>query len=274
MDKDIPVAVLIDGYSASASEIVAGSLQDFDRAVIIGSRSYGKGLVQNIVELSYNSQMKVTVSKYFIPSGRCIQAIDYSHRDENGRAVKVPDSLKTAFKTRNGRTVYDGFGIEPDVEVEPDYMSNISMALYQKNLIFDYVTDFFYKHKTIPSAAEFKVTDEIFNDFKQYISNKEYEYSTTTEKTLKLLRETAKEEKYLDAIGQELSDLEKKLQSDKLADLEKNKEEVKQMIEAEILTRYYYEKGRTEGMLKYDKVLHKAMEVLSNKEQYNNILKK
>lgn len=274
LDKDIPVAVLIDGYSASASEIVAGSLQDFDRAVIIGSRSYGKGLVQNIVELSYNSQMKVTVSKYFIPSGRCIQAIDYSHRDENGRAVKVPDSLKTAFKTRNGRTVYDGFGIEPDVEVEPDYMSNISMALYQKNLIFDYVTDFFYKHKTIPSAAEFKVTDEIFNDFKQYISNKEYEYSTTTEKTLKLLRETAKEEKYLDAIGQELSDLEKKLQSDKLADLEKNKDEVKQMIEAEILTRYYYEKGRTEGMLKYDKVLHKAMEVLSNKEQYNNILKK
>ena len=274
VDREIPVAVLIDGYSASASEIVAGSLQDFDRAVIIGSRSYGKGLVQNIVELSYNSQMKVTVSKYFIPSGRCIQALDYSHRDENGRAVKVPDSLKTAFKTRNGRTVYDGFGIEPDVEVEPDYISNISVALLQKNLVFDYVTDFYYKHKTIPSASEFRVTDEIYNDFKQYISTKEYEYSTATEKTLKILRETAKEEKYLDAIEKELAELEKKLQSDKLADLEKNKDEIKQLIEAEILTRYYYEKGRTEGMLKYDKTLAKAIEVLSDKAQYNKILNK
>lgn len=274
LDKDIPVAVLIDGYSASASEIVAGSLQDFDRAVIIGSRSYGKGLVQNIVELSYNSQMKVTVSKYFIPSGRCIQAIDYSHRDENGRAVKVPDSLKTAFKTRHGRTVYDGFGIEPDVEVEPDYISNISVALLQKNLIFDFVTDYYYKHKTILPASQFRVTDEIYNDFKQYIANKEYEYSTNTEKTLKLLRETAQEEKYLTAIESELADLEKKLQSDKLVDLDKNKDEVKQLIEAEILTRYYYEKGRTEGMLKYDTVLTKAVEVLSNPSQYNSILKK
>ncbi|MBR5028183.1 MAG: PDZ domain-containing protein, partial [Bacteroidales bacterium] len=251
VDKNIPVAVLIDGYSASASEIVAGSLQDFDRAVIIGSRSYGKGLVQNIVELSYNSQMKVTVSKYFIPSGRCIQALDYSHRDENGRAVKVPDSLKTAFKTRNGRTVYDGFGIEPDVEVEPEYMSNISVALLQKNLVFDYVTDFYYKHKDIAPASQFRVTDDIYNDFKNYISTKEYEYSTNTEKTLKILREKAKEEKYLEAIEKELSDLEKKLQSDKLVDLDKSKEEVKQLIESEILTRYYYEKGRTEGMLKY-----------------------
>ena len=274
VDKDIPVAVLIDGYSASASEIVAGSLQDFDRAVIIGSRSYGKGLVQNIVELSYNSQMKVTVSKYFIPSGRCIQALDYSHRDENGRAVKVPDSLKTAFKTRNGRVVYDGFGIEPDIDVEPEYISNISVALLQKNLVFDYVTDFYYKHKEIASASQFRVTDDIYNDFKNFISTKEYEYSTNTEKTLKMLRETAKEEKYLEAIEKELSNLEKKLQSDKLVDLEKNKEEVKQLIESEILTRYYYEKGRTEGMLKYDHVLHKAIEVLSDKEGYNKILKK
>lgn len=274
VDREIPVAVLIDGYSASASEIVAGSLQDFDRAVIIGSRSYGKGLVQNIVELSYNSQMKVTVSKYFIPSGRCIQALDYSHRDENGRAIKVPDSLKTAFKTRNGRTVYDGFGIEPDIDVEPEYISNISVALLQKNLVFDYVTDFYYKHKEIASASQFRVTDDIYNDFKNYISTKEYEYSTNTEKTLKMLRETAKEEKYLSAIEKELSDLEKKLQSDKLVDLDKNKEEVKQIIEAEILTRYYYEKGRTEGMLKYDNVLHKAIQVLSDKDGYNKILKK
>ena len=148
------------------------------------------------------------------------------------------------------------------------------MALLQKNLVFDYVTDYYYKHKTIPSASEFRVTDEIYNDFKQYISTKEYEYSTATEKTLKILRETAKEEKYLDAIEKELAELEKKLQSDKLADLEKNKDEIKQLIEAEILTRYYYEKGRTEGMLKYDKTLAKAIEVLSDKAQYNKILNK
>ena len=273
-DTEIPVAVLIDGYSASASEIVAGSLQDFDRAVIIGSRSYGKGLVQNIVELTYNSQMKVTVSKYFIPSGRCIQAIDYSHRDENGRAIKVPDSLKTAFRTKHGRTVYDGFGIEPDVEVEPDFISNISMALIQKSLIFDYATKFYYEHPSIESPAKFKITDEIYKDFKAFVSTREYEYSTNTEKALKLLRDAAKDEKYLDAINAEITDLEKKLQSDKSVDLDKNRDEISQLIEAEILTRYYYEKGRTEGMLKYDKTLAKAIEILSDKSQYKKILGK
>lgn len=274
LDNEIPVAVLIDGYSASASEIVAGSLQDFDRAVIIGSRSYGKGLVQNIVELTYNSQMKVTVSKYFIPSGRCIQAIDYSHRDENGRAIKVPDSLKTAFRTKHGRTVYDGFGIEPDVEVEPDFISNISMALIQKSLIFDYATKFYYEHPSIESPAKFKITDEIYKDFKAFVSTREYEYSTNTEKALKLLRDAAKDEKYLDAINAEITDLEKKLQSDKSVDLDKNRDEISQLIEAEILTRYYYEKGRTEGMLKYDKTLAKAIEILSDKSQYKKILGK
>lgn len=274
LDTEIPVAVLIDGYSASASEIVAGSLQDFDRAVIIGSRSYGKGLVQNIVELTYNSQMKVTVSKYFIPSGRCIQAIDYSHRDENGRAIKVPDSLKTAFRTKHGRTVYDGFGIEPDVEVEPDYISNLSIALIQKSLVFDYATKFYYEHPTIDPPAKFKITDEIYDDFKAFVATKECEYSTNTEKALKLLRDAAKEEKYIDAIDAEISDLEKKLQSDKSVDLDKNKDEISQLVEAEILTRYYYEKGRTEGMLKYDKTLAKAIEVLSDKAQYRKILSK
>ena len=274
LDTEIPVAVLIDGYSASASEIVAGSLQDFDRAVVIGSRSYGKGLVQNIVELTYNTQMKVTVSKYFIPSGRCIQAIDYSHRDENGRAIKVPDSLKTAFKTKHGRIVYDGFGIEPDVEVEPDYISNISIALIQKYLTFDYATKFYYEHPNIESPANFKITDEIYNDFKNFLSTKEYEYSTNTEKALKLLREAAKDEKYLEAIDAEIADLEKKLQSDKSVDLDKNKDEICQLLESEILTRYYFEKGRIEGMLKHDKTLAKAIEVLSDKAQYKKILSK
>ena len=161
---------MIDEYSASASEIVSGALQDLDRAVVIGSRSYGKGLVQNILPLTYNSQMKVTVSKYYIPSGRCIQALDYAHRDESGKATKVPDSLKTAFKTRNGRTVYDGFGIEPDVEVkDTTLVGNITIALVRNFLIFDYATEFANKHKSIASPSDFEITDEIYNDFKEYL---------------------------------------------------------------------------------------------------------
>ena len=173
-DTQIPLAVLIDNQSASASEIVSGSLQDLDRAVIIGQRSYGKGLVQNILPMPYNAQMKVTVSKYFIPSGRCIQAIDYSHRDEQGRALKVPDSLKTAFKTASGRTVYDGFGIEPDVEVEPEYMSALAVALVQQFMVFDYATQYCLKHPTVAPAEEFKLTEEDFADFKAYVKQADF----------------------------------------------------------------------------------------------------
>lgn len=273
-DLNIPVAVLIDGYSASASEIVSGSLQDFDRAVIIGSRSYGKGLVQNILPMAYNNQMKITVSKYYIPSGRCIQAIDYSHRDENGRATKVPDSLKTAFKTRNGRTVYDGFGIDPDVEVEPRYMSNIAIGLMQKFLVFDYVTEFVRTHASIPSADVFEITDEIYADFVNYLSDKELNYSTVTEKVIKELREVAKEEKYIESIQDDLDAMEKKFQEEKKGDLEKNREEISEMLKSEILVRYYYEKGRLQGMLKSDPEVLKAIEILSDKTQYEKLLGK
>lgn len=273
-DLNIPLAVLIDGYSASASEIVSGSLQDFDRAVILGSRSYGKGLVQNILPMSYNNQMKITVSKYYIPSGRCIQAIDYSHRDENGRATKVPDSLKTAFKTRNGRTVYDGFGIEPDVEVEPRYMSNIAIGLMQKFLVFDYATEFVRKHAAIPSADEFEITDEIYADFVNYLSDKELNYSTITEKAIKELRDIAKEEKYLESIKDDLDAMEKKFQEEKKGDLEKYREEISEMLKSEILVRYYYEKGRLQGMLKSDPEVIKAIEILCDKAQYNKLLSK
>ncbi len=273
-DLNIPVAVLIDGYSASASEIVSGSLQDFDRAVIIGSRSYGKGLVQNILPMAYNNQMKITVSKYYIPSGRCIQAIDYSHRDENGRATKVPDSLKTAFKTRNGRTVYDGFGIDPDVEVEPRYMSNIAIGLMQKFLVFDYVTEFVRTHASIPSADVFEITDEIYADFVNYLSDKELNYSTVTEKVIKELREVAKEEKYIESIQDDLDAMEKKFREEKKGDLEKNREEISEMLKSEILVRYYYEKGRLQGMLKSDPEVLKAIEILSDKTQYEKLLGK
>ena len=261
-DTEIPVAVLIDGNSASASEIVSGSLQDLDRAVIIGQRSYGKGLVQNILPMAYNSQMKVTVSKYYIPSGRCIQAIDYSHRDENGRAVRVPDSLKTAFKTRAGRTVYDGFGIEPDVEVEPEYMSNIAVALMQKFLVFDYATRFHRTHEKIAPAAEFEITDEIYRDFCLYIKEKKLSYSTVTERVIKELREVAKQEKYDSAIDEQLKAMEATLEHEKDSDLQKHHDEICEMLKAEILTRYYYDQGRVEGSLKSDKVVLRAIEEL------------
>ena len=257
-DTEIPVAVLIDGSSASASEIVSGSLQDLDRAVIVGQRSFGKGLVQNILPMAYNSQMKVTVSKYYIPSGRCIQAIDYSHRDENGRAVKVPDSLKTAFKTKGGRTVYDGFGIEPDVEVEPEYMSNLGMALVQKMLVFDYATQFRKTHKEIAPAAEFEITDEIYDDFCRYLKEQKLEYSTATEHVIKQLREVAEQEKY--DIEQQLKQMETLLTAEKEGDLVKHRTEVCELLKAEILLRYYYDQGRIEGALKSDKSVLRAVE--------------
>ena len=259
-DTEIPVAVLIDGSSASASEIVSGSLQDLDRAVIVGQRSYGKGLVQNILPMAYNSQMKVTVSKYYIPSGRCIQAIDYSHRDENGKAIKVPDSLKTAFKTKGGRTVYDGFGIEPDVEVEPEYMSNLGIALVQKLLVFDYATQFYKSHKEIAPAAEFEITDEIYDDFCRFLKDKKLTYSTATEQVIKQLREVAEQEKYDQAIEQQLKQMESLMETEKAGDLVKHRTEVCEMLKAEILLRYYYDQGRIEGALKSDKVVLRAVE--------------
>ena len=259
VDTEMPLAVLIDGASASASEIVSGSLQDLDRAIIVGQRSYGKGLVQNILPMPYNSQMKVTVSKYYIPSGRCIQAIDYSHRDEQGRALKVPDSLKTAYKTKSGRTVYDGFGIEPDVEVDPEYMSNIAVALVQKFLVFDYATQYRREHKTIAPASEFEVTDAMYEDFCKYLHEKNLSYNTVTERVIKELREVAKQEKYDSAISVQMDEMEKALAKEKEDDLKKHKAEIADMLKAEILTRYYYDQGRIEGALKTDPVVNKAI---------------
>ena len=272
LNTNIPVAVLIDGYSASASEIVSGSLQDFDRAVIIGERSYGKGLVQNILPMPYNTQMKITVSKYYIPSGRCIQAIDYAHRDTSGRATKVPDSLKTAFQTRNGRTVYDGFGIEPDVEMEPEYMSGIASSLYAKHHIFNYATRFVSAHDSILPPSQFAITGEIFSDFVSYLSDKDYAYSTVTERMLDELRKVAKEENYIDAISTQLDAMEEGFRKDKEKDIYRYRKEISEMLAAEILTRYYYERGRIEGSLTTDPDVKRAIEVLSDTKQYNKLL--
>ena len=251
-DVDIPVAVLINGQSASASEIVSGSLQDLDRAVIIGERSYGKGLVQNILPMPYNSQMKVTVSKYFIPSGRCIQAIDYKHRDENGRAIKVPDSLKTAFSTRHGRTVYDGFGIEPDIEVEHPTSSLLSVALYNRFHFFNYALKFHREHDTIPSPKDFVITEEIYQDFINYLSDKTYDYTTYTENILSDLRKVAEEEDYMD-------NLEK-------AYIKWNFTKFLVDREGNIIARF-------EPTVDMDDV-KKAVEILSSTAEYNRILNK
>ncbi len=272
IDTEIPVAVLINGYSASASEITAGSLQDLDRAVIVGTRSFGKGLVQNVLPLDYNTQMKITVSKYYIPSGRCIQAIDYSHKDENGKAVKVPDSLKTAFKTANGRTVYDGFGIEPDVEIEPEYMTALSSALISKYHIFNYVNQFVKKHATIDDPEHFKISDDIYNDFMNYMKDKNFDYTTATDVVIKDLREAAKEDKYTEALQSTIDQLEAKIKAEKADGLNNNKEEISELLKSEILVRYYYAAGRLQGSLQDDPEVKEAVKVLKDRGRYNKIL--
>lgn len=271
-DLNIPLAVLVDGSSASSSEIVSGSLQDLDRAVVIGSRTLGKGLVQNVLPMEYNTQMKVTVSKYYIPSGRCVQAIDYAHRDENGRPLTVPDSLKTAFKTRNGRTVYDGFGIEPDVDIPMEYMNMLEVTLMQKFLIFDYATQYAAQHPTVPAAADFAITDEIYNDFKNFLAKQNYEYKTATERIIDEVRKMAKDECYLDSINDELGVLEQQLAIAKSHDLDQFRPQVSMLLKGEILSRYYYQKGRIEGSLAEDPCVTKAIAVLMDKDGYKDTL--
>lgn len=274
IDTKIPIIVLIDGTSASASEIVSGSLQDFDRAVIMGQCSFGKGLVQNILPLIYNSQIKVTVSKYYIPSGRCIQAIDYSHRDKDGNANKIPDSLRNAFKTKGGRTVYDGLGIEPDITIAPEYASNIAIALISKFLCFDYATKFVKENPNIASAKDFEITDEIYNDFIEFLKDKDYNYTTTSEKILDDLIASAKKEKLGENTLKEIELIKTQIAEDKKEDLIKYKEDIKEILLSEIVVRYYNQKGRIEALLKHDNEVKQATELLYNKKEYEKILGK
>lgn len=273
-DTKVPIVVLIDGSSASASEIVAGSMQDLDRAVIMGQRSFGKGLVQNILPLVYNAQMKVTVSKYYIPSGRCIQAIDYSHRDKDGNATMIPDSLKTAFKTKGGRTVYDGFGIEPDINIEPEYASNIAIALITKFVCFDYATKFYRENPTIPAAKDFEISDDVYNDFIKFIKDKDYSYTTTSEKAVDNLLKTAEKEQFSNETIEEIEKLKAKIEQDKAEDIYKFKDEIKTILLSEIVSRYYYQKGRIEALLKFDDEVKQAADLLNNPKEYKKILNK
>ena len=271
-DTEIPLVVLINQSSASASEIVSGVIQDLDRGVIIGNKSFGKGLVQQSRKLSYNTQLKVTIAKYYIPSGRCIQTVDYSNRNKDGSVGEIPDSLKTAFKTKNGRTVYDGGGIEPDIEIEQEKVGNIIISLLSKRLIFDFATDYRFSHETIPNANNFLFTDEEFEDFKTFLSGKEYEYSTETEDKVEQLKEVAEEELYYEEIANEYDALILKLEINKKDDLNKFKPEIKEILTSEIASRYYYQKGRIIANLQFDKYVKEAIELLNNNSKYNSIL--
>ena len=272
VDLNIPLVVLVDKGSASASEIVTGAIQDLDRGVIVGQRTYGKGLVQNVISLSYNTKMKVTVAKYYIPSGRCIQAIDYSHRNEDGSVGHVPDSLITEFKTKNGRFVYDGGGIEPDIIIEPKDISDISESLISKFLIFNYATKFRRENDKIASAKEFQITDAIYNDFMTFISDKDYDYATASEKALSDFKEEAIRHNCFDAVKNEYEALKTKMMHSKKADLEKYKNEIKQQLKEEIVSRYYFQKGRIEASLAADDEIAKSIEVLNDKTKYTAIL--
>jgi carboxyl-terminal processing protease len=273
IDKEIPLVVLVNNNSASASEIVSGAIQDLDRGVIVGQRTFGKGLVQNVVPLAYNTQMKVTVAKYYIPSGRCIQAIDYSHKNGNGAFEKIPDSLINAFQTKNGRMVYDGGGIEPDVVLVPVTYSNIAYTLVNKFLIFDYATKFFSEHPGIPPAKDFEITDAIFDDFVNFIFDKDYSYSTKTEETLDKLKAVAEKEKYYEAIKEEFEALKSKVSHNKKDELLTYKNEIQTLLKAEIASRYYYQTGRTEASLPTDTELAKATEIINDTTQYTSLLK-
>ena len=272
VDTKIPLVILVDKGSASASEIVSGAIQDLDRGIIIGQKTYGKGLVQNIFPLSYNAQVKITIAKYYIPSGRCIQAIDYSNKNIDGYSGKIPDSLKTAFKTKNGRIVYDGGGIEPDVLSEPEKLSNISISLISKYYIFNFANYFKRTHSVIDSAKYFNVDDVVFNDFIKYLSGKDYDYETKSEKILEELKSIAEKENYFNAIKTEYISLKDKLIHDKNDDLLKNKDEIKKLLKEEIASRYFYQKGRIEASLSEDNEVKKAVDIFKNNTLYTNIL--
>ncbi|MBI2966528.1 MAG: S41 family peptidase [Bacteroidetes bacterium] len=272
VDADIPVVVIVDRGSASASEIVSGAIQDLDRGVIIGQRTYGKGLVQQTRQLGYNAQLKVTVAKYYVPSGRCIQAIDYSSRNEDGSVGRIHDSLLSPFKTKNGRTVYDGGGIIPDIITEPRKFSNIASALFSKQHIFDYATRFTASRKEIGPPEEFRVTEEIWNDFVAFINDKDYDYMTKSEKLLTDFKDAAASEKYLDSLSGELETLNKKIVHNKKEDIIKYKEEIKQLLREEIVLRYYFDRGRTQVALLADSTISRAVALLADPKYYSAIL--
>ena len=272
IDVEIPLAVLVDGGTASAAEILSGSLQDLDRAVVIGNRTYGKGLVQTLRNLPYNSSMKITTAKYYIPSGRCVQAIDYSKRNADGSIARTPDSLTTVFHTAAGREVRDGGGIRPDIEVKMDKTPNILFYLVNDDMIFDYATQYVIKHPTIAKVEDFQLTDADYADFKEMLKKRDFTYDRQSEEVLKKLKEFAEFEGYMENAKEEFAALEKKLQHNLDLELDRFAKDIKPLIAEEIVKRYYFEKGAVQETLKDDADLKKALEVLQNPEEYKKVL--
>ncbi len=269
---NLPLTVLVNEHSASASEIVSGSLQDLDRAVIVGQKSYGKGLVQGTYKTNYNSMLKVTIAKYYTPSGRCIQAIDYAHRDDKGKANKIADSLKTAFKTKNGRPVQDGGGVQPDIDALSPEANALVSALITKDFIFDFVTQFRLKHDSIAPAKSFQVSDATYNEFIAYLKDKDYSYTSESEETLAAFKKTSEKEEFYALLKTEYDLLEQKLKAQKKKDLSLYKDVLSQLLKEEIASRYYYQSGRIQASLFNDPCIDKAIAVLIAPEKYKAIL--
>ncbi len=272
IDTEIPLVILVDGHSASASEIVAGALQDLDRAVIVGSRSFGKGLVQRPIDLTYGTQLKITISRYYTPSGRCIQALDYSHRDKDGKAIRTDAAKYNAFKTRKGRPVYDGGGILPDVELAETKLSPITEALIKNDGIFNYVTTYYYKNPNLGDKIP-TVTDADFADFKAYLKKEKFTFDTDTEIALKNMLAAAKREKIDAGITAEYQSLLNSLQKSEELQLNQNQKEIKNLMLDEIIKRYQYKEGLYQYYTKNNSEIRKAIAILDNAAEYNKILK-
>lgn len=272
IDTKIPLVVLTNSRSASASEIVSGTIQDYDRGVIVGGKTFGKGLVQTTRDISYNTKLKLTTAKYYIPSGRCIQALDYSHRNEDGSVGKIPDSLKTAFKTLSGRVVYDGGGVDPDVKVEIEKYKDITISLLSKNLIFNYATAYRHDHASITDAKSFTLTDAEYDDFVKWLADKDYDYTTETEKLLNDFEAKTKEDAYYDAVKTDIEDLKKGIGHDKQKDLFKYKNEIMSELNKEIVSRYYNENGQIEVSFKDDPDVIEAVRLLNSPSEYQALL--
>lgn len=272
IDKEIDLVVLVGEGSASASEIVAGAMQDYDRAVLVGQRTFGKGLVQTTRPLAYNAQLKVTTAKYFIPSGRCIQALDYAHRKADGSVDRFADSLKLEFKTKGGRKVYDGGGLDPDVKVDDKYVATITSSLANAGLIFEYASKYHAAHPSKPDLTSFKITDKDFEDFLDFIKKAKFEYSTPLENDMQKLLETAKKERYYEQVGKELDELKKRMDIGKSADLKNYKEEIMEILSEQIAFHYDLYQGQAQVFLKTDNAIQEAKRLLSDSIAYKKLL--